>query len=590
MTLDRWMLAGLLAATLFLFLRGRWRPDLVALVALVVGALLGLVPHDKAFVGFGHPAVITVAAVLVISQALTSSGLVEMAVKPLERFTDRPLALLAGLTLTVTVLSAFINNVGALALIMPAAIRLARDSGRSASFFLMPLAFGSLLGGMTTLIGTPPNLIVSAFREDATGEAFRFFDFSLVGGLVVVGGVGFLVLWGWRLVPRRESRFGSAELMKVGPYLTEVKVLSGSSAAGMTLAELAPDDVQILAIVRGKRRVAAPGARQSIREDDLLVLSGESEAIEKLAREHQFELVGHMPDDEAVELIESKDTELIEAVVAPRAALVNRTAKGMHLRRRLGINLVGIAREGARLKGRLATTRLKAGDVLLLQGAREAIMAELSDLGCLPLAAREITLGQRRKSVPALAIFITAIVSVAAGWAPAALAFVGAAVAMVIARVISLGKAYEAIDWPVLVLLAALIPIGGAIESTGLAGLIAEGTVALGSVAPPWVVLAVLLVGTMFLSDLVNNAAAAVMMCPIALAAAAGLEASPDAFLMAVAIGASCAFLTPVGHQSNLLVMGPGGYRFGDYWRLGLVLEILIAAIAVPALMLFWPL
>ena len=589
MVLQRWLLAGLLVATLLLFLWGRYRHDLVAVLALVTGALVGLVPAKSAFVGFGHPAVITVAAVLVVSQALAASGLVELACRPVQRLAHRPLALLAGLTVTVTVLSAFINNVGALALLMPVAIRLARDSGRSPSFFLMPLAFGSLLGGMTTLIGTPPNLIVSGFRAEAAGEPFGLLAVAPVGGLVAAGGVLLLVLWGWRLVPQRESRVGSAELMRVGPYLTEVTVRPGSSAAGKTLSELALEDVQVLAVVRGDVRITAPGARRTLREGDLLVLSGESEAIEALTRARQLDLVGQ-EESALAALLENEDTILVEAVVRPGAPIVGRSARSLNLRSRHGIHLVGIAREGARIGARLASTPLKAGDVLLVQGTRDGLLPELSDLGCLPLAEREITLGQTPRRLTALGVFAASLGVVAFGWVSAPIAFTAGAVLMVLLGVISLRQAYAAIDWPVIVLLGALIPVGLAIETTGLAGLIADGAISLGQIAPGWVVVGALLVASMFLSDLVNNAAAAVMMCPIALAVAKGLGASPDPFLLAVAIGASCAFLTPVGHQSNLLVMGPGGYRFGDYWRVGLALEALIVAIAVPALALFWPL
>lgn len=588
MTADRWALSGLLAVTLLLFLWGRWRHDLVALMALVACALLGLVPAERAFEGFGHPAVVTVAAVLVVSQALTASGVVELAMRPVERLVHRPRALLAGLTVMVTLFSAFVNNVGAIALLMPVAVRLARESGRSPSFFLMPLAFGSLLGGMTTLIGTPPNLIVSGFRAQAVGAPFGLFDFAPVGGLVALIGVAFLVLWGWRLVPQRESRIGSAELMKVGAYLTEVTVSEGSSAAGMSLNDLAPEGVQVLAIVRGDRRITAPGAHRFVQEGDLLVLMGASQAIEAFAQSRQLALAGQ-EEAEAAALLESEDTGLLEAVVRPAARILNRSARDLDLRRRYRINLLGIARAGARLGGRLGNTRLKAGDVLLLQGSREAMLAELPDFGCLPLAERAIGLGQGRKRLPALGIFGACIAVVAAGWVAAPLAFVAGAVLMVLAGVISLRQAYAAIDWPIIILLGAMIPVGLAIQTTGLAGMIAGATVSLADVAPGWVVLGVLMIVTMFLSDLVNNAAAAVMMCPIALAVAEGMEASPDPFLLAVAIGASCAFLTPVGHQSNLLVMGPGGYRFGDYWRLGLALEALIVAIALPALAIFWP-
>ena len=589
MTLDQTLLAALLVGTLALFLWGRFRHDLVAMLALVVATLIGLVPARSAFVGFGHPAVITVAAVLIVSQGLASSGVVNWATRPIQQLAHRPWALLAGLTLTVTVLSAFINNVGALALLMPVTLRLARESGREPSFFLMPLAFGSLLGGMTTLIGTPPNLIVSGFRAEAVGEPFGLFAFMPVGGLVALGGVLFLVLWGWRLVPERSSRFGSAELMRVGPYLTEVRIPPGSGAADQTLSTLDLGEVQVLSIVRGEKRIPAPTARRTLRAEDLLVLSGESAAIESFIENAGLELVGQEEAAMAA-LLESDETVLMEAVVRPGARVVGRSAKQLGLRRAYGIHLLGIAREGARIRARLADTRLKQGDVLLVQGGREALAAELVELGCLPLAEREITLGQRRKLGPALGVFLACLGSVALGWVAAPIAFVAAAVLMVLLGVISLRQAYGSLDGPVIVLLAALIPIGLALETTGLAGIIANATVALGDIAPAWVVLGSVLVVSMFLSDLVNNAAAAVMMCPIALAAAQGLGARPDAFLLAVAIGTSSAFLTPVGHQSNLLVMGPGGYRFGDYWRVGIFLEAVIVIIAVPTLLYFWPL
>ncbi len=587
MTPDRWMLAVILALTLGLFLWGRYRHDLVALMSLMGGALVGVVPFDVAFTGFSHPAVVTVAAILVVSQALATSGAVEFATRPVQRLADRPLALLAGLTVTVTLLSAFINNVGALALMMPVTIRLAKQSGRSPSFFLMPVAFGSLLGGMTTLIGTPPNLIVSGFRAEHGGEPFGLFDFMPVGGLVALGGVGFVVLWGWRLVPERKSRVGSEELMKVGRYLTEASVPAGSSAAGKTLAALGLEDVQVLAIVRRDVRIPAPGGRRILQAGDLLVLMGESEAIEGVVHTWKLDFAGS-EDEKLAALIENDDMVLVEAVVRPGGKIVDGTARDLHLRTRHGVSLLGIARQGARIRARLASTRIRAGDVLLVQGSREGLFSELADLGCLPLAEREITLGQRRKRLLALGVFVACLAAIAAGLLPAPIAFVATATLMVLLGVISLRQAYDAIDWPVIVLLGALIPLGLAIESTGLGDLIAQSTVALGAVAPVWVVLGVVLVTSMFLSDLVNNAAAAVMMCPIALAVAEGLGAPSDPFLLAVAIGASCAFLTPVGHQSNLLVMGPGGYRFGDYWRIGLALEALIVAIALPLLMLFY--
>lgn len=587
MTFDAWALAIILVVTLGLFIWGRFKPEVVALGALLLCALLGIITPEATFVGFGHPAVITVGAVLVLSQALAASGLVELATRPLGRLTRYPLVLLGSMTLMVAVLSGFINNVGALALMMPIAIGLARHSGKPPSMFLMPLAFGSLLGGMTTLIGTPPNMIVSSFRLEAGGQPFGLFSFTPVGVCVAAAGI-ITIMLAWRLIPRRESQVSSEDLVKVGPYLTEAVVSEKSPAIGQTLRELKPQGVQVLAIIRGERRISAPSAFLHIRGGDLLVMMGESEAIEKFTTAMGL-VMEVQEEDLKAELLESEEIGLAEAVLMPHSILVGKTAIDTRLRDRHGMNLLGIAREGARIGTRLANTRFRPGDVLLVQGNRADIYAELADLGCLPLAERAIGLAQTKRRWQALAIFLGAIALVAGGWLSASVSFTLAALLMVVTNVISLRRAYAAIDWPVLFLLAAMLPVGLAIESTGLAQLIAQGTMSLSTIVPLWGMLAIVMIVTMFLSDIVNNAAAAVMMCPIAIGIATGLNASPDPFLLAVAIGASCAFLTPIGHQSNLLVMGPGGYRFGDYWRLGLVLEAVIVVVSIPALLFFWP-
>lgn len=589
MTWSAAALAAILILTLAAFIWGRWKPELVALAALLVATVLGIVPSESAFAGFGHPAVITVAAVLVVSHALSASGLIDRLVRPLDRINGRPILLLTSLTITVAILSAFINNVGALAVLMPVAIRLSRDSGHPPSMYLMPLAFGSLLGGMSTLIGTPPNIIVSGYRLAATGEAFRFFDFAPVGGAAAVAGVAFIVMIGWRLVPRRSAAINSEELFKVGKYLSEARITDTSPAVGKTILAAVPQALQIVSIIRGERRITAPSPYRSLDAGDLVVMMGESDAIDEFVKERGLELVGQ-DDESRADLLESDDTGLAEAVVMPGSRIIGHSAATLRLRHRHGINLIGIAREGARLGPRLGTTRIRGGDVLLVQGARNEMLAELADFGCLPLADRSIGLGRAARRWPALAIFAATIATVALGWLTAPVSFAVAALLMLAAGVISVRQAYAAIDWPILILLAAMIPVGIAIESTGLADLISRWTLAAATIAPAWIILGLVLVATMFLSDLVNNAAAAVIMCPVALGIAAGLNASPDPFLLAVAIGASCAFLTPIGHQSNLLVMGPGGYRFGDYWRLGLALEGLILLLAVPLLLIVWPL
>jgi len=606
MTGDQYSLSVVLVLTLLLFIQGRWRQDLVAWLMLMVATILGLVEADDVWKGLSHSAVVSVAAVLVLSKSLTSAGVVDWAAKPLERVASRPRLLLAGLTTITAVLSGFINNVGALALLMPVAIRLAKESSKPVSMYLMPLAFASLLGGMTTLIGTPPNLIVAGFRQQTGVRAFSMFDFASVGVIVAFAGVVFLTTIGWRLVPKRGARVSGAELFKIGPYLTEVKVPEKCPLAGKSVGDAASHEVQILSVVRGERRFAAPSAYLRLREGDVLVLMGAGEAIERFAKDKGLEVVqradpqneqakknegGERGDPPAPpeELAESKEVGLGEAVVRPTSWIIGSFAASLRLRHRFGINLVGVAREGSRREPRLDSTRFQAGDVLLLQGPREDLPARIADLDCLPLAERPLAIGNATKRWRAVAVFSAGIFSVAVGFLPAPVAFVSAAVVMVLVRVIAVREAYDAIEWPVLSLLAAMIPLGLAIETTGLAQLIADRALWIAGFAPVWAVIAAILVVTMFLSDLVNNAAAAVLMCPIALGVAKGLNASADPFLIATAIGASCAFLTPVGHQSTLLVMGPGGYRFGDYWRCGIVLELLIAFVAVPGIMYFWP-
>lgn len=587
MTIQTAVLGAALILALAMFVWGKWKPEVVALALLLGLTAAGIVPTDTAFSGFAHPAVITVGAILVVSAGLTRAGVVETVTRPLERVKGHPFLLLIGLMVTVALMSSVMNNVGALALLMPAAIRLSRDSGRPASAYLMPLAFASLLGGMTTLIGTPPNLIVSGFRAESVAAQFGFFDFACVGVPVAAAGIVLIAVLGGRLVPMRSGAVSSDELFKVGRYLTEAAIPAKSRAAGATIRSLAPVDVQVLSIVREDGRIIAPSPFRPLKEGDQLVMMGESEAIEKFVNEQQLELIGQQGSVES-SLIENDESGLAEAVVSPGSRLINNTAISLRLRERHGINLIGIAREGARLGTRLGQTRFRAGDVLLVQGERKELYGELEELGCLPLADRALGIGMAARRRTALAIFVGAIACVASGLLSAAVAFMIAALLMVVSRVVSVRQAYSAVDWPVLLLLAAMIPVGMAIESTGLGQIISAGALSASKVLPAWTMVCTVLVATMFLSDLVNNAAAAVMMCPIALGVANGLDASADPFLLAVAIGASCAFLTPIGHQSNLLVMGPAGYRFSDYWRLGLALEVGIVLVAVPLLMLFW--
>jgi len=589
MTTDQIVAFIVLGVALVFFAWGRFRYDLVAIGALIAVVLAGLVPASDAFDGFGHPAVITVAAVLVISHALRQSGAVERLAALLLPLTGHPLLHIAALTGVVTVASAFMNNVGALALLLPVALATATEQGRSPALLLMPLAFGSILGGMTTMIGTPPNVIIATYRADTLGAEFGFFDFSPVGVAVALAGVAFVVLIGWRLIPAERRRQNPPQqLFAIDDYLIELKVGETSPLVGEVLGEveaLQRDDVDMVGVVRrgSDRPLASP--RRTLKEGDVLVLRADPETLEPLAAE-----LGLSPNSAPSENLTRGDLTLAEGVVTAGSSLEGRDPGYLRRRTSGAVALVALARQGRPISRRLRSQRFRAGDVLLLQGDQDGLGEEMSALDLLPLAGRSLQLGQPRRVGIALGIFALAILAGATGTVPIALAFLAAIVAYVVLDILPVREIYRDIDWPVIVLLGAMIPVGRALETTGATTLVAESIVDLSAGLSPLLVLAAVLVITMFLSDIINNAATALVMAPIAVGIANSLGVNVDAFLMAVAVGASCAFLTPIGHQSNTLVMGPGGYRFGDYWRMGLPLEAVIVAVSVPMIAIVWPL
>lgn len=585
---------AVLFLALILFVWGRWRYDVVALLALLAVTVTGIIPGDQAFAGFGHPAVITVAAVLVVSRGLTNSGVVDAIAHRLGRAGDSPAAQVAVLTALVTFLSGFMNNVGALALMMPVSIRMARRHGHSPSIFLMPVAFGSLLGGLTTLIGTPPNIIIATFRAGNGQEAFRMFDFTPVGLGVALAGMLFIILVGWRLVPVRKGRALRHDMFEIERYVTEVRVPQESALVGRSLSNIpmtADTEVVVVGLVRGDTPVAAPSSYEAVLAGDILIVEARTEDLKTFTNRLDLELVGDLDQDVTQEVLQSDAIRIIEAVVRPESLMVGETVRSLNLRQQYGVNLLAISRQGARAHTRLGRVRIQAGDVLLLQGPRGTFGEVLSSLGALPLAERGLSLGRRRRIFLSVGIFGAAIVTAAVGLVPVQVAFIAASLVMIMTNLLTLAEAYESIDWSIIVLLGAMIPVGQALEVSGGADLIANQVLYLAQRGvSPAATLVLVLVGTMFLSDLINNAAAAVLMAPIAVTIAEGLGASADPFLMCVAIGASCAFLTPIGHQSNTLVMGPGGYRFGDYWRMGLLLEVVIVLTSIPLILRFWPL
>jgi di/tricarboxylate transporter len=582
--------AVLLLALIF-FVYDRWRYDLVALVALLALTIPGIVPVADAFAGFGHPAVITVAAVLIINRALLNSGLVDLLARQLSRVGNRLSVQLGALSGFCAFCSALTNNVAAVALLMPVTVQLARKAKRPPSQYLMPLAYSSLLGGMITLVGTPPNIIIATYRAQVAGASFGFFDFTPVGLGIAAAGIAYMALIGWRLLPVRKGQASREEMFQITDYFTEVRLTDECNINDRTfgdLGELLGENILVAGVVRDERRILLPSAATMLRRGDILIVQADSETLNAFVAATGCELAESK--DLGEQALRSDEVALVEAVVRPGSPMVDQTVRRLDLRRRHGVNLLAVARHGERMLGRLAGIRFRAGDVMLLQGPPDAIQEMLTTLGSLPLAERRLRIGYPKRILQAVTIFGTAIAAVSLNLIPIEIAMVTAAVALVLVGLVSVREMYETIEWPVIVLLGAMIPVATALENTGGADRIADLMLRLAGDSAGVIALVVVLLGAMILTPLVNNAAAAVLMAPIAISVANGLGASPDTFLMAAAVGVSCDFLTPIGHQSNTLVMGPGGYKFADYWKMGLPIELIVIVVGIPLLLFFWPL
>lgn len=619
MTFDQIFLLALLAAVFGLFMWGKLRHDVVALLALLAATVAGQIAAADAFMGFASPATVTVALVLVVSRGLVNSGAVNLIARHFLPPVESPTAHVGILSSVAGALSSFMNNVGALALLMPATLQSAAKAQRSPSVLLMPLAFGSILGGLVTLIGTPPNIIIASIREQMTGQPFTMFDFAPVGGAIAVTGIAFVALVGWRLIPHdSNNRTTATELFDIENYVTAAKIPEGHDLIGKELRELdelvREQDAIILGISRNDRRIDPAARRRRLQQDDILLIEAGPDALnaclsvldlrppvpqsedetEKETEESNTDAETETDAEEAKKrrpvLLGGTDVAIAEAVVQPRSRLSGRTSNELNLRSTYGINLLAIARQGAPFHGRLGSFRFRTGDVLLIEGEPSRLNQIISSLGCLPLAERPIQGSKIHMAWLSIGIFAAAIAATTMGLISFPVALAIAVIAMVLTDIMPVREVYDGIDWSVVVLLGAMIPVGQAMQDTGTTKVIAEALSGLVGGYPAVVALVVVLILTMSLSDIINNAATAVVMAPIAVGIADQLNVNADCFLMAVAIGASCAFLTPIGHQNNALIMGPGGYKFGDYWRMGLPLEILIVLVAIPMLLWIWPL
>ncbi|MEP0155948.1 SLC13 family permease [Pseudophaeobacter sp.] len=590
MTFEQTALFAIFAAVFGMFLWGRFRYDIVAFSALMIAVVLGLVPTKEAFSGFGHPATLVVALVLIVSAGLVRSGAVFLITRTLvdsSRTLGSHIGLMGGIG---AVLSAFMNNVAALALLMPVDIQTARKAGRAPGLSLMPLSFATILGGMATLIGTPPNIIIAAIRQETMGEPFGMFDFAPVGGIAALAGLAFVALIGWRLIPQRETGAGNTEA-QLADYMAELTIPDESKLIGKRLGMLDKDaeqaDVAILGLIRDGKRRYGRSAGSVLQAGDTLVIEARPEALD----EFRTSLSLNFSDAARQEKLTAagEGLEVIEVVVPETSRINGRSAQALGLAWRQSAVLLGLSRQGRRLTKHIRQTEIEAGDILLLLCPRDRGADVTEWLGCLPLAQRGLAVTADDKTWAAIGMFALAVLAASLGlvYLPVALGLV--VVGYVLIKVLPVAEIYDHVEWPVVVLLGSMIPLGAALDASGGTALIANGLIDLTAGLPSWMVLTVLMVVTMTLSDVLNNTATAIVAAPVGIQMANAMGVSPDPFLMAVAVAASAAFLTPIGHKNNTLVLGPGGYQFGDYWRMGLPLEILVIAVSIPSILVFWP-
>ncbi|WNZ55864.1 SLC13 family permease [Microbulbifer sp. EKSA008] len=613
MTVDQLLILIILSVTITLFIWGRWRHDMVAIAALLTCVFTGLIPPENAFIGFGHPAVVTVACVLILSRGLQNTGAMDALAQRVVRKSGSisvSILLLIGLG---AFLSSFMNNVGALALLMPVAVDMAEKQKVALGRVLMPLSFATILGGMTTLIGTPPNLVVSGFRADSGAGSYGMFDFTPVGLAVAIAGVLFIAFVGWRLVPTR-NRTGASSF-ETGTYLTEALVEEKSVAAGKNLREiskmLGTEDAQVVGVVHNDARVSPATPWHKVNSGDILVIEAEPESLATCLSNLSLKTVGALGADSSGKarqsgsnntesdsqnktpikaLADRTEMQLRELVVMPDSPLVGRPMRFSRLAARYQIHLLALSRQGRRSVRRLRSTPLLAGDALLMMGADENLNSFAREKGCVPLASRDISIPNKEKAAIALLAMVLGVAGAAFGLLPAAISFATCVLAFMALKIVPLRNVYDSIDGSVVVLLGTLIAVADVMESTGAADLVAQVLLDVLAQGSAVLALGLILVVTMTLSDFMNNVATAAVMCSIAMSTAEQLAVNPDSFLMAVAIGASCAFLTPVGHQNNTLILGPGGFEFGDYWKMGLPLELLVLVVSIPMLLWVWPL
>jgi len=632
MTTDQVAIFCIIILTFILFVWSRWRYDVVSIIALcslfIADILLGneksnlIIDSNNIFSGFGHPAVITVAAVLIISQALRNSGVVDLISRKIAPFSKNQLMHIASLSGVATVCSAIMNNVGALALMLPVALKTAMKQNRSPSIILMPLAFASILGGMITMIGTPPNIIIATFRginqmnlkaealeninspaakyfiqqniniEQFSPSSFGMLDFSPVGIAIAFFGVIFITLFGWRLIPKESyKKPGSGSSYSIDDYITEIRIPEECKLIDLKIRDVekfSGNRLEIFGFIDKEENFLNIQSNATIKEGDRFLVKADPIELKLMMDEYTIRFTKKMR--ERINKLKDENTIFKEVLVTPNSPLLHRGRTYLRRKTSNALILISVARQDKPIHKRLDEIIFRIGDVLLLQGNAEHIHDNINSLSLLPLEHRDIQIGVFSKVGLSLLIFCFAILLTIFGILPTTLSFILAVLLYIFTGILPIRQIYEQVDWPIIVLLGAMIPVSNALQTTGSSHLLAAFVVDMTQNLPNWSILAIIMIVTMCLSDIINNAATALIMAPISSGIAMSLGVNIDPFLMAVAVGASCAFLTPIGHQCNALILGPGGYKFSDYWKMGLPLEILIVFLGTPLILYFWPL
>jgi len=632
MSIDQISILSIVLVTFILFIWGKWRYDIVSIIALcilfIVDLLLGgdksmlVLDVSKLFSGFGHPAVITVAVVLIISQALKNSGVVDYISRKIAPFSKNQFTHIASLSGVATICSGIMNNVGALALMLPVALKTAAKQNRSSSIILMPLAFASILGGMITMIGTPPNIIIATFRytnqinmqkealaninspsakyfigqninyHEFSPASFGMLDFSPVGMMIAFFGVLFITFFGWRLIPKTSyKKPGSESNFSIDDYVTEIRIPETCKLIGLQIKDVekfTEGRLEIFGFIDKNEKFSSLQINNKVKEGDRFLIKSDPADLKSMMDEFSIRFTKKMR--ERIDRLKDEDTIFKEVVVTPDSPLLNRNRTYLRRKTSNSLILMAVARQDQPIHKRLDKIVFRVGDVLLLQGNIEYLQNGINSLHLLPLEQREVEIGLFSKVTLSLLIFASSVMLSIFGILPTTLSFIIAVLLYIFTGILPVREIYEKVDWPIIVLLGAMIPISSALETTGTSQLLATYMVDITQNLPNWLILAVIMIITMCLSDIINNAATALIMAPIASGIAMSLGVSIDPFLMAVAVGASCAFLTPIGHQCNALILGPGGYKFSDYWKMGLPLEVLIVILGTPAILYFWPL